>query len=169
MRQFAPPVPDEARRADLLFFGPDRYQLPMPTTVAADSKEWNDVDEFALAYGALARRGAEFVLPVIDVYTGPFEKVQRMSTIRTRVFLYQTAQNILVLLLEGRKILTLGRQQFRILHRGSPRRAVKSFSLNLQPVTKLRPSFPSLADSLVKQIGPDEPASATSRASKTQL
>jgi hypothetical protein len=133
MRQFAPPVPDQARWADLLFFGHNRYQLPMPTTVAADSKEWNDVDEFALARGASARCIARHTMPVVDVYTGGLEEVELARAIGARVLLYEAAQEELALLLDRREILTLACQEFGILHRVSPRRAAESLS---QPPTR---------------------------------
>jgi len=106
-------------------FGLNRHQMPLPTAIAC-KEEGNDVSKLTLARGASTRRIASFALPVIDVYAGTFEEVQCVPAIRAYIFLDQTAQDILALLLERRKVLTLGRQQFGVLHRGSPRRAAES-------------------------------------------
>jgi hypothetical protein len=93
----------------------------MPTAVAAHNKEGNDIPKFTFAYGASTRRTAGFAMPIVDVYAGAFKKVQRIPAVGACVLLYEAAQDVSALLLDGRKILALGRQQLGILHRGSPK------------------------------------------------
>jgi hypothetical protein len=51
------------------------HKIPMPTVVATDGKQGDDVSSFALTRGVSARHFSDLVLPVINVHGGAFKEV----------------------------------------------------------------------------------------------